>query len=78
MAIEVVIELNDNSKRWCYFFTPTGLGNCGDFVEGTQVRLHYGAAHMLVVSDISKEIIETTLAKIEKSGELTQCTLPVV
>ena len=78
MAIEVVIELDDDSKRCCYFFTPAGLSNCGDFVEGTQVRLHYGAPHMFVVSEISTEIIEAALVQIEKRGELEQCTLPIV
>lgn len=46
MAIEVAIVTSNGDKRWCFFFTPEGMSACGDFIEGTNVRFHYGAAHM--------------------------------
>ena len=77
-AIEVVVELNDGAKRWCFFFTPQGVTKCGDFIAGTKVRIHCGASHMFIVSEISKEIIETAIKQVARQGELEQCTLPII
>lgn len=77
MAIEVVLEMNDGTKRWCFFFTPEGASNCGGFIEGTKTRIHYGAPHVFFVSDISKDIIESAIKQTEKEGNLLQCTLPI-
>jgi len=74
-AIEVVLEMNDNTKRFCFFLTPQGATNCGDFVEGTKTRVHYGALHVFTVSDISKEIIESVIKEIETKGELYERTI---
>ena len=73
-AIEVAVETSGGEKRWCFFFTPEGMAACGDFIEGTKVRFHYGAAHMILVSEISKEIIEAALRDIEKQGKVELCT----
>jgi hypothetical protein len=77
MAIEVTIINSDGDKRWCFFFTPEGMSACGDFIEGTKVRFHYGAAHMILVSEISPEIIEAALRDIEKQGKVELCTVPL-
>lgn len=76
-AIEVVLEMSDGTRRWCFFFTPQGIVSCGDYVGDTRVRIHYGASHMFIVSEISKEIIEAALFQVEARGELENCTLPV-
>ena len=76
-AIEVVLEMNDGTKRWCFFLTPEGASQCGDFIEGTKTRIHYGAPHVFIVSDISKDIIESAIKQAEKEGNLLQCTLPI-
>jgi len=76
-AIEVVLEMNDGEKRWCFFLTPSGASQCGDFIEGTKTRTHYGSAHMFVVSDISKKIIESAIKQVENEGNLLKCTLPI-
>jgi hypothetical protein len=76
MAIEVTIETNTGEKRWCFFFTPEGMSSCGDFIEGTNVRFHYGAPHMILVSKISQSIIKSALRDIENQGEVELCTIP--
>ena len=74
-AIEVDVELIDGTKRWCFFLTPEGAANCGDWIEGTKVRVHYGASNMFLVSEISKEVIEAAIKHAEKKGEIERCTL---
>lgn len=75
-AIEVTVITTCGEKRWCFFFTPEGMSACGDFIEGTSVRFHYGSSHMILVSEISKSIIESALMDIDKQGELELCTIP--
>ena len=75
-AIEVIITTKAGEKRWCFFFTPEGMSACGDWISGTGVRFHYGASHMILVSEISESIIESALRDIENRGELEQCTMP--
>jgi len=76
-AIEVVLKMADGTKRWCFFLTPQGATQCGDYIEGTKTRIHYGASHMFIVSDISKEIIESAIKQAEIEGNLLQCTLAI-
>ena len=49
----------------------------GDFVEGTQVRLHLGERHMILVSELSETIIDRVLSSLYASGELLSRTLPL-
>ena len=73
-AIEVHIKTTNGENRWCFFFTPVGIAACGEFIEGTNVRFHHGASHMIVVSEISEKIIEAALKDIENRGVLRECT----
>jgi len=73
-AIEVTVTMNDGTKRWCYFMTPAALAAAGDWVPGTQVRLHYGAPHMIVVSELNADIIARVLQHLDQRGELASCT----
>ncbi|MFY0685436.1 MAG: hypothetical protein JXR20_12870 [Balneola sp.] len=75
-AIEVDLEMEDGSKRWCFFVLADGVKNYGDFINGTKVRVQYGAKHMIVVSDISEEIIKTFINEKANNGELLDCTEP--
>lgn len=77
-AIDVALVTTEGKKRWCFFLTPEGMSACGDFIEGTEVRFHYGASHMILVSEISQEIIEAALRDIEKQGKVELCTIPYV
>jgi hypothetical protein len=74
-AIEVTVTMRDGRRRWCFFMTPEGLGNAGNWIPGTRVRFHYGAAHMIVVSDIDADIIEKVLSYLDTEGELESCTM---
>jgi hypothetical protein len=76
-AIEVVLELTDGRKRWCFFFTPERMSNVGDSLEGTRVRMHLGVNHMIVVSDLSHQIIEHVLRELEVKGLLLEHTRPL-
>jgi hypothetical protein len=76
-AIEVTVTLTDERRRWCFFTTPRALASCGDWVPGTQVRLHLGEPHMIIVGELSVAIIEQVLREIERTGELERRTLPL-
>lgn len=73
-GIEVVVKLEDGKERWCFFLTPEGASSCGYWITGTKVRFHYGAPHMIVVSEISEEIIRAALKDIENQGLIESCT----
>ncbi len=73
-AIEVTITLTDGRKRWCFFMTPAAFHASGDWIDGTRIRLHYGAPHMIVVSEISTDVIERALQHIDARDQLEVCT----
>ncbi len=76
-AIEVTITLKDGTKRWCFFMTPDISRNCGDFVKDTNVRIHKGVNHMLMVSEVSRDIIYKVLNNIDEEGDIEGSTLPL-
>jgi hypothetical protein len=72
IGIEVTVTLTDGRLGWCFFMTPSALATAGDWVDGTEVRVHPGVPHMIVVSEISQEIIERVLRRLEADGELLE------
>jgi hypothetical protein len=76
-AVEVTVTLADEQRRWCFFITPAALATAGDFVEGTEVRIHLGEPHMIVVSELSRDVVERVLRQLEIGGELVRRTLPL-
>ena len=75
-AIEVDLEMEDGSKRWCFFVLADGVKNYGYLINGSKVRVQYGSKHMIVVSDISETIIKIFLKEKAKNNELFNCTEP--
>ena len=75
-TVEVTIDF-EGQKRWLFFATPQLLASVGDFVDGTQIRLHLGERHMIVVSELSETIIDRVLGSLHASGELLSRTLPL-
>ena len=73
-AVEVIVQLDDGSDRWCFFFDPERLSLVGDWVDGTQVRLHLGVSHMIVVSELSSDIIGRVLHQLDGDGSLMEHT----
>jgi hypothetical protein len=73
-AVEVTVTMDDGASRWCFFMTPPALAAAGDWVPGTQVRFHYGARHMIVVSELNADIVARVLGHLDQSGELISCT----
>ena len=78
-SIEVVLDMQDGSQRWCFFMTPNALISCGDWVGGTQTRIHYGAPHMIVISErLTKDSIARALKHIAHIGDIEKCSLPIL
>lgn len=73
-GIEVTVTTTDGRRRWWYFMTPAALRACGDWIPGTRVRIHAGAPHMIVVSELDSEIIARVLQHLDESDELLSCT----
>jgi len=69
-AVEVVLELSDGQRRWCFFLTPARMSLVGDWVDGTQVRVHLGAEHMIVVSELTPDIVDRVLRELDAKGLL--------
>ena len=76
-AIEVTVDFN-GEKRWCFFATPELLASVGNWVDGTQVRVHLGVPHMIVVSELNAEIIDRVLHQLYDSEQLEAHTTPLV
>ncbi len=76
-CVEVTVDFGDGHKRWCFFATPQALAACGDWVEGTRVRLHLGVPHMIVVSELSEGIIDRVLRQLYAEDELKAHTAPL-
>ncbi|MDP6546552.1 MAG: hypothetical protein QGH60_21445 [Phycisphaerae bacterium] len=77
-AIEVTITLSDGKYRWCYFMTPAALEACGDWVDGTRIRFHFGSPHMIVVAEtLTEDLITKALHCIEQRGEVLDCTMAI-
>jgi hypothetical protein len=75
-SVEVTIDFGGR-KRWLFFATPELLASVGDYVLGTNVRLHLGERHMIVVSKLSVEVIDAVLRQLYSAGELESRTLPL-
>jgi hypothetical protein len=75
-AVEVVLALSDGQRPWCFFFTPERMSLVGDLVEGTQVRMHLGVKHMIVVAELTRDIIDRVLHELEAKGLLLEHTHP--
>src|SRR5579859_2238077 len=77
-AVEVIVELEEGQRRWCYCMTPQALAASGDWIDGTPVRLHYNAPYMIVIaSPLDKTLIELALQHIDREGKLEVCTMPL-
>jgi hypothetical protein len=76
-GVEVTIDF-EGQRRWMFFTTPNLLASVGDFVEGTQVRVHLGERHMIVVGELSETIIDQVISSLHASGELLSRMLPLV
>jgi hypothetical protein len=75
-AIEVVVTLSNGARRWCYFMTPTALQACGDWIDETQVRIHHGTPHMIVLSEtLTDDLIRLALQFIDSRGQILACTM---
>ena len=76
-GIEVTVVFTNGDRRWCFFMTPEALTRCGDWIDGTETRIHYGAAHMVVVAaPLTATIIELALLHIENEGDILTATRP--
>lgn len=75
-AVEVDITFEDSSKRFCFFATPEMLTKFGDFISGTEIRLHYGK-NMIVVSELNKESIYKSINQLDKDGDLFDHTIAI-
>jgi hypothetical protein len=74
-SVEVTIDF-PSRKRWLFFVTPELLATVGDWVEGSQVRVHLCERHMIVVSELTPAVIDAVLRDLMRSGDLESRTLP--
>lgn len=75
-SVEVTIQL-PSGPRWLFFTTPQLLHDVGDFVDEGGTRIHLGELHMIVVSEINADVIDSVLRSLETAGELERRTLPL-
>jgi hypothetical protein len=75
--VEVTVDFGGGHKRWCFFATPAALAVCGDWVNGSRVRVHLGVPHMIIVSELSARIVDGVLNELYDRGELEAHTAPL-
>ncbi|MBI5336303.1 MAG: hypothetical protein HZB45_01305 [Mycolicibacterium rufum] len=76
LSVDVVLEFSDGQWRWCTFVTPEILSGVGGHAECPDGRLlMYDAPHMIVVSAITRDTIENSIAYIESQGRLLECSV---
>jgi len=75
-SVEVTIDL-PSGKRWLAFVTPELLASVGDWVPDTQVPMHLGERHVIVVGTLTPAIIDAVLRQLYEAGELESRTLPL-
>ena len=75
-SIEVTVAF-PSGKRWLFLVTPELLASVGDFVDGTQIRVHLCERHMIVVSELTAPVIDAVLRDLAEAGELESRTLPL-
>ena len=50
------------------------MQNCGDWIEGAQVRFHHSSPHMIVVAEtLTVDFIHQALRGIEAEGSIKEC-----
>jgi hypothetical protein len=76
-SVEVTVNFGEGRRRWLFFATPQLLAAVGDWVEGTQVRIHLGERHMIVVTQLNATIIDKVVRQLDANGELESRTLPM-
>ena len=73
-SVEITIDFG-LGKRWLFFVTPQLLASVGDYVDGTKVRMHLGELHMIVVSELTTDVVDKALRQLHASGELESHTI---
>ena len=75
--IEVTVELSNGERRWCIFATPSALASFGDWIDGTEIPFHFGNRHVIILRELSEDLVGRILRYIDTQGELLECTLPL-
>ena len=76
-STEVSITFSTGEVRWCLFITPTTLAKSGDYVPDTQIQFHYSNKHLIIINEITSEIIQKTLHYLDTRNKLIECTFPL-
>ena len=76
-AIEIELELESGQRRWAFFLTSEAISSCGDWIPETKVRIHLGVPHMILVSEISEEIIRKTVELLEMENLIESHTMRI-
>jgi hypothetical protein len=76
-AIEVTLDFGGGRRRWMAFMTPQALASCGDWVDGSQVRLHLGERHVHVVGELSRAIIDKVIRRLHADADLERHSAPI-
>jgi hypothetical protein len=77
-TVEVTIDFGNAQKRWCFFITLNQLATNGGFVDGTNIRMHLGVSHMIIVSELNETVIKNVLEQLFEEGRLTEHTTPLL
>lgn len=74
---EVTIKFSNGEFRWCIFITPQQLSQGIMTVPGTDVPWAYRNHHLIIMNEISDELIDAALREIDQQGDLIDCTKPL-
>ncbi len=71
-GLVVFLKMSDGSVRWSVFHSPSTLAVSGDLIEGTNVRIHGGAEHLIVLSILTRSTVGEALRHLEATGKLLE------
>ena len=71
-ALIVFLHLSDGSIRWCFFHSPETLRKSGDLLPDTDVRIHGGANHMIVLSTLTRETVRVAIKHLDDTHQLLE------
>lgn len=73
-SIDVEIEFSDGQWRCCSFLTPELIATLHNWLEGTRTVLWYNMKGLVILGEITEELIYQSLREIESQGDIIEST----
>ena len=76
-VVEVTVSLSNGEKRWCDFATAAALSGWGWTIEGTDALFQHPNGHRVIVTSLTRDVIDRVLHYLDRHDELVESTIPL-